>query len=74
MVKKVHYQDDLMNQEEDKNHVIWIIKLNSRGLAVVTERVVGTAENMKGSKFLQHTNLRSKYLKKDYQAMQLSLN
>ena len=74
MVKKVHYQDDLMNQEEDKNHVIWIIKLNNRGLAVVTERVMGTAENMKGSMFLQHTNLRSKYLKNDYQAMQLSLN
>ena len=52
MVKKVHYQDDLMNQEEDKNHVIWIIKLNNRGLAVVTERVMGTAENMKGSMFL----------------------
>ena len=49
MVKKVHYQDDLMNQEEDKNHVIWII---SRGLAVVTERVVGAGENMKGSMFL----------------------
>ena len=60
---------NMMNQEEDKNHVTWILKLDSdSGPAVLTERVVGAAKNMKGGglfQFLRHTNLRPKYLKND---------
>jgi hypothetical protein len=41
-----------MNQEEDRNHVTWIVKLDrDSGPAVVTERVVGAARNMKGMTF-----------------------
>ena len=58
---------NMVNQEEDKNHVTWIVKLDDSGPAVVTERVVGElARNMKGGGlclFLRHTNLRPKYLK-----------
>ena len=58
----------MLNQEEDKNHVIWIVKLDDSLPAVLTGRVVGEARNMKGgglSLFLRHTNLRPKYLKND---------
>ena len=59
---------NMMNQEEDKNHVTWIIKLDDSGPAVVTERVIGVVRNMKGGGlhlFLRHTNLLPKYLKND---------
>ena len=59
---------NMMNQEEDTNHVTWIIKLNDSGAAEVTKRVTGVARNMKGGGlhlFLRHTNLRPKYLKND---------
>ena len=58
----------MMNQEEDTNHVTWIIRLNDNGPAEVTKRVTGVARNMKGGGlhlFLRHTNLRPKYLKND---------
>jgi hypothetical protein len=59
----------MVNQEEDKNHVTWIMKLDrDSGPAVVTERVVGAARNLKGGGlvlFLRHTNLRPKHLKND---------
>jgi TNF receptor-associated factor 4 len=52
---------NMVNQEEDKNHVTWIMKLDrDSGPAVVTDRVVGAARNMKGGGlilFLRHTNL-----------------
>ena len=59
---------NMMNQEEDTNHVTWIIKLNDSGAAEVTRRVTGVARNMKGGGlhlFLHHANLRPKYLKND---------
>ena len=64
---KIHSQDDLINQEEDKNHVMWIIKLDDSRPAVVTERVVGMAKSMKGGGLVDTPiYIRAKYLKNDY--------
>ena len=58
----------IVNQEEDKNHVVWILRVNDNVPAGTTDRVIGIARNPKGCglfQFLRHTNLQPKYLKND---------
>ena len=57
---------NMMNQEENTNHVCWVFRLDDKVPPGVTERVVKETRNMKGfglHQYLRHTNLRPKYLK-----------
>ena len=59
---------NMMNQEEDTNHVCWVFKLDDKVPPGAAERVVREARNMTGFglyQYLRHTNLRPKYLKND---------